>query len=132
MTLPALDKLQVLVTGVNAAIARDVVRLVVAEGASVVAADRDGGKLSRLDVEVGLCRTRVATAAVDVSNPGEVRLWQESLAAPGRRPHLMICCCGAPARGAGRGAHALPGDVTLSEHAPPHCPGARGSRRGGL
>src|SRR5580698_7458187 len=92
-----LEKLQVLVTGVDAAIARDIVRLVVAEGASVIAADKDAAKLARLDRDVGLYRTRVETAAIDLGNSGEVKLWEASLRAFGRLPHLMICCCGSPA-----------------------------------
>ena len=46
MTAPSLEKLQVLVTGVDAAIARDVARLVAGEGASVLAADRDPATLA--------------------------------------------------------------------------------------
>ena len=115
-----LDKLHVLVTGVDAAIARDVVRLLVAEGASVIAADKDAGKLARLDRDVGLYRTRVETAAVDLANAGEVKLWEASLRAFGRLPHLMICCCGSPACRAdptppGRRPRGSVDDVALSE-----------------
>lgn len=46
MTAPILEKLHVLVTGVDAAVARDVARLVAGEGAIVIAADRDAGKLA--------------------------------------------------------------------------------------
>jgi hypothetical protein len=126
MPFPTLDKLKVLVTGVDTAIARDVVRLVAAEGASVVAADPDTGKLAQLDADVGLCRTRVATTAIDLASPVGVRLWQETQPACDLRPHLMICCCGAPRAGRGRSAQA--GDVTLSEQAPAHCPALAAAR----
>ena len=98
MTAPVLEKLQVLVTGVDAAIARDVARLVAGEGASVLAADRDPATLSRLERDLGLYRTRIETAAVDLASQAEVRLWESALAAFGRLPHVMICCCGSPAR----------------------------------
>ena len=97
MTAPMLEKLQVLVTGVDAAIARDVARLVAGEGASVLAADRDPATLSRLERDLGLYRTRIETAAVDLASQAEVRLWEAQLGAFGRLPHVMICCCGSPA-----------------------------------
>ena len=97
MSAPALDRLQVLVTGVDAAVARDVARLVAADGAAVMAADRDAGALARLQRDLGLYRTRIETAPVDLASQAEVRLWEESLAAFGQLPHVMICCCGSPA-----------------------------------
>jgi hypothetical protein len=121
-----LDKLQVMVIGVDAAIARDVVRLVIAEGASVIAADRDAAKLARLDRDVGLYRTCVETAVIDLASAGEVRLWETTLRAFGRLPHLMICCCGSPACPPftpARGRSRRPsGDVALSEHRTKNCP----------
>jgi short chain dehydrogenase len=130
MTAPVLEKLHVLVTGVDAAIARDVARLVAGEGASVIAADRDAAKLSRLERDLGLFRTRIETAAVDLGSQAEVRLWNESLAAFGRLPHVMICCCGSPAphaaatRRPGRAARraAQPDSVALSEARRHRCP----------
>ncbi|HEY1426951.1 MAG TPA: hypothetical protein VGF50_09795 [Caulobacteraceae bacterium] len=132
MNPPALDKLQVLVTGVEAAIARDVARLVAAEGARVMAADGDVGRLMRLQRDLGLFRTQVETATVDLASPAEVRLWEESLSAFGRLPHVMICCCGSqpPAQPAGGKAAAqaapprgaAPEDVTLSEGRRRRCP----------
>jgi hypothetical protein len=130
MTAPVLEKLHVLVTGVDAAIARDVARLVAGEGARVVAADRDAAKLSRLERDLGLFRTRIETAAVDLGSQAEVRLWNESLAAFGRLPHLMICCCGSPAPHAapaprsGPAASPLvqPDSVALSEARRHRCP----------
>ncbi len=129
MNAPVLEQLQVVVTGVDAAIARDVARLVVAEGASVIAADRDPARLARLERDLGLYRTRVETAPVDLGSQAEVRLWEASLAAFGRLPHVMICCCGSPAPAtatsaprakAARGRQ--PDDVTLSEGRRPRCP----------
>ena len=127
MNAPVLEKLQVVVTGVDAAIARDVARLVVAEGANVIAADRDPARLARLERDLGLYRTRVETAPVDLGSQAEVRLWEESLAAFGRLPHVMICCCGSPAPATNppraRGARGRqPDDVTLSEGRRPRCP----------
>ncbi|HEY1752530.1 MAG TPA: hypothetical protein VGG29_14825 [Caulobacteraceae bacterium] len=97
MTALALDKLQVLVTGVDAGAARDVVRLAVCDGASVLAADADAEKLARLQRDLGLYRVKVETAVVELGSESQVRLWEMSLGARGRLPHLMICCCGSPA-----------------------------------
>ena len=130
MSAPVLEKLQVLVTGVDAAIARDVARLVASDGASVVAADRDQAKLARLQRDLGLYRTQIETAAVDLGSQAEVRLWEASLAGLGRLPHLLICCCGSPASqtsggqasGDDRGASSRLHDVTLSEGRRRACP----------
>ena len=131
MNALVLEKLQVVVTGVDAAIARDVARLVVDEGASVIAADRDPARLARLERDLGLYRTRIETAPVDLGSQAEVRLWEESLAAFGRLPHVMICCCGSPTpQVAASGAPSKteprrggqPEDVTLSEGRRPRCP----------
>jgi NAD(P)-dependent dehydrogenase (short-subunit alcohol dehydrogenase family) len=126
MSAPILDKLQVLVTGVDAAVARDVARLIAAEGSNVVAADRDPARLARLQRDLGLYRTRIETAQVDLASQAEVRLWGESLGVLGRLPHVMICCCGSPA------PHAPPtarkrvadpaADVALSEARRHRCP----------
>jgi NAD(P)-dependent dehydrogenase (short-subunit alcohol dehydrogenase family) len=141
MTAPMLEKLQVLLTGVDAAIARDVARLVAGEGASVLAADRDPATLSRLERDLGLYRTRIETAAVDLASQAEVRLWEAQLGAFGRLPHVMICCCGSPAHqapstrattarrpgpAAPRAGH--PDDVTLSEARRQRCPAAIAER----
>ncbi|HEX3407829.1 MAG TPA: SDR family NAD(P)-dependent oxidoreductase, partial [Caulobacteraceae bacterium] len=135
MNAPVLEKLQVVVTGVDAAIARDVARLVAGEGASVIAADRDPARLARLERDLGLYRTQVETAVVDLGSQAEVRLWEESLAAFGRLPHVMICCCGAsapptgsspPTRAAARSGQ--PDDVALSEGRRPRCPAAIAER----
>ncbi len=136
MTATVLEELQVLVTGVDAAIARDVARLVAGEGASVTAADRDPAKLARLERDLGLYRTRIDTAAVDLGSPAEVRLWQRSLGAFGRLPHVMICCCGSPpprtasARGARSAAPGAgqPDDVSLSEARRQRCPATIAAR----
>ncbi|HWF78413.1 MAG TPA: SDR family NAD(P)-dependent oxidoreductase [Caulobacteraceae bacterium] len=131
MNALVLEKLQVVVTGVDAAIARDVARLVAGEGASVIAADRDLARLARLERDLGLYRTRIETAQVDLGSHAEVRLWEESLAAFGRLPHVMICCCGLPApRTAAAGAPpkseprrgGQPDDVALTEGRRPRCP----------
>jgi hypothetical protein len=129
MNAPVLEKLQVVVTGVDAAIARDVARLVAGEGARVIAADRDPARLARLERDLGLYRTQIETAHVDLGSQAEVRLWEESLAAFGRLPHVMICCCGSTAPGTASGAPrkavapgGQPDDVALSEGRRPRCP----------
>lgn len=132
MNAPAFDKLQVLVTGVDAALARDVARLVAAEGASVRAADRDPARLARLERDLGLYRTPIETAPIDLASQVEVRLWEESLSALGRLPHVMICCCGLPASARPHRRNAGPAsdssaprtapDVALSEARRRRCP----------
>jgi NAD(P)-dependent dehydrogenase (short-subunit alcohol dehydrogenase family) len=130
-----LDKLQVLVTGVDAAIARDIVRLAVSGGASVIAADGDAAKLGRLDRDVGLYRTRVETAHVNLASLAEVKLWEGSLRAFGRLPHLLICCCNSPACPAEpakpsvrRGRAVAAADVALSEWKGLDCPAQLANR----
>jgi hypothetical protein len=128
MTAPALEKLQVLVTGVDTVVARDVVRLLVEEGANVMAADRDGAKLARLDRDVGLYRSRLETATVDLDNLGKVREWEARLRNLGRAPQLIVCCCGAPACPSPSARRARPAgparDVALGEHRVAGCPAA--------
>jgi NAD(P)-dependent dehydrogenase (short-subunit alcohol dehydrogenase family) len=126
MSLPSLDHLQVLVTGVDAGIAGDVVRLVVAEGARVTAADRDGGRLAALHRDLGLGRNRMRAEGVDLASEIQVRIWAGELRQSGRSPQLMICCCGAPA--GTRGRHRDPSDVTLSEARPADCPALAAAR----
>jgi hypothetical protein len=124
-----LDKLRVLLTGIESAIARDIVRLTVAEGASVMAADGDAGKLARLDRDLGFYRTRVETAHVNLANQDEVKLWEGSLRAFDRLPHLLICGCNAPVcwpepamPSAWRRQTSAASDVALSEWNGRDCP----------
>jgi NAD(P)-dependent dehydrogenase (short-subunit alcohol dehydrogenase family) len=117
MTAPVLDQLQVLVTGVEAGIARDVARLVASEGATVLAADADADKLARLERDLALYRITVETAVVELGSESQVRLWEMSLSARGRLPHLMVCCCGSrasPPRQGRTARHAA--DVALGAH----------------
>jgi len=125
MSPQAFEKLQVLITGVDAAIARDVVRLIGGDGGSVVAADKDAAKLARLDRDLGLFRTPVETAQIDLANHAEIRLWEASLRGSGRLPHLMICCCagGAAASQTKLRQVASLSDIALSEHPVRDCPG---------
>jgi len=126
MSAQAFEKLQVLVTGVEAAIARDVASLIVSESVGVLAADADAGPLVRLQRDLGRHGSPIETAQVDLASPTAVRLWAGSLSALGRLPRLMICCCAA---GAGRRSRArncrpraqLP-DVALGEHEGGQCP----------
>jgi NAD(P)-dependent dehydrogenase (short-subunit alcohol dehydrogenase family) len=132
MSAQAFEKLQVLMTGVDAAIARDVARMIVSEGGSVVAADRDAAKLTRLERDLGLYRASIETAQIDLASPAEVRLWEASLSAFGRLPHLMICCCAdIVGRGSRETTHKTvtqPKDVALSEHKARNCPAVLAER----
>ena len=125
MLAKPLEKLHVLVTGVHAAVARDVVRLLAQDGGRVIAADRDPDALDRLACDIGLYRTEIEVAQVDLGAPSEVKLWEATLAAFERRPHLMICCCGSPAHhlsaSARRDSAAAPDDVALSEQSDGRC-----------
>jgi NAD(P)-dependent dehydrogenase (short-subunit alcohol dehydrogenase family) len=132
MLAPSSDKPHVLVTGVDAAAARDVVGLLAESGASVTAADHDAETLRRLARDVGPYRAEVGVARVDLGSPRDVGLWQATLASRNRLPHLMICCCGgAPAwrHGAStqRASTGLPNDVALGE-ASNGCPAALAER----
>jgi hypothetical protein len=91
----ALESLHVLITGVEASLSRDVVRLFTAQGAAVMAADNDMAKLARLDRDVSLYRARVETALINTSSASELRLFEANLRLLGKLPHLMICCCAA-------------------------------------
>jgi hypothetical protein len=106
--------------------------MIVSEGGSVIAADKDTAKLARLERDLGLYRASVESAQIDLASQAEVRLWEASLSAFGRLPHLMICCCAAVAargsRGKTRPTAAQPTDVTLSEHKGRNCPAALAER----
>lgn len=91
----ALESLHVLITGVEASLSRDVVRLFSAQGASVMAADNDMAKLTRLERDVSLYRARVEIAPINTGSTSEMRLFEENLRLLGKLPHLMICCCAA-------------------------------------
>jgi hypothetical protein len=125
MSVPAFDKLQVLVTGADAEIARDVARMIVGEGGSVVAADKDTRKLARLERDPGLYRTAIEAAQIDLASMAEVRLWEDPLGALGRLPRLAICCCGARSRrphGTMAIATTQPTDVRMSDQQARDCP----------
>jgi len=125
MLTQPLEKLHVLVTGVDAAIARDVVSLLAQDGASVIAADREPEALDRLQRDIGLYRAEISVAQVELAAPSEVGLWEASLAAFGRLPHLMICCCAAaaghPAAADPDDASTQPDDVALRERSNGGC-----------
>ncbi len=89
-----LDGLQVLVTGVEALMSRDVVHLLVAEKARVTAADCDEGVLARLQRDLGVYRTTVSTASIDLFSKAEMRLFAANMQGLGLLPHLIVCCCG--------------------------------------
>ncbi|MBS0411803.1 MAG: hypothetical protein JSR86_17935 [Proteobacteria bacterium] len=118
----ALESLNVLVTGIEASHSRDVVRLFSAQGASVMAADGDARKLSRLERDVALYRAKVEAAPINIASASELRLFEDNLRLLGRLPHLMICCC--PAHGAGRRG----GSTKFTAKAPAECVGALAAR----
>lgn len=89
----ALVSLNVLVTGVEASLSRDVVRLFSGQGASVMAADADARKLGRLERDVSLYRACVEAAPINTASVSELRLFEENLRLLGKLPHVMICCC---------------------------------------
>jgi len=89
-----LDGLQVLVTGIQAPISRDVVHLLVVEGALVTAADGDEGVLTRLQRDLGLYRTTANLAPIDLFSSSEMLLFAANMQGLGRLPHLIVCCCG--------------------------------------
>jgi len=89
-----LDGLQVLVTGIQALISRDVVHLLVVEGALVTAADGDEGVLARLQRDLGLYRTTADVAPIDLFSSSEMRLFAANMQGLGRLPHVIVCCCG--------------------------------------
>ena len=95
MWTAVLDELRVLLTGIEAAIARGIVRLTVAEGASVMAADGDAASPPG-STATWVYFARVETAHVNLANQDEVKLWEGSLRAFDRLPHLLICGCNAP------------------------------------
>jgi NAD(P)-dependent dehydrogenase (short-subunit alcohol dehydrogenase family) len=125
MLAPPPDRLYVLVTGVDAALARDVVRLLAEDGASVIAADPNVDALYRLGRDVGPFRAEIEVAQVDLESPRDVAVWKSTLVQFNRLPQLMICCCGAPAYHLGPSAHraraAPPDDVALSERSDSGC-----------
>ncbi|MDB5431141.1 MAG: hypothetical protein JWP35_2257 [Caulobacter sp.] len=84
---------QVLLTGAGAPITCDVVRLLATEDALVTAADENAAVLARLQRDLGLYRTTVKTALVDLQNLTEMRLFADNLQGLGLLPHLIICCC---------------------------------------
>ena len=116
-----LGGVQVLVTGIRALISRDVVHLLVAEGAQVTAADCDEGVLTRLQRDLGLYRTTANFAPIDLFSASEMRLFAANMQNLGRLPHVVVCCCGGDACPAALAAsllqpslvlHALPGGET--------------------
>jgi hypothetical protein len=85
----SLDKLKILLTGIETDASRDVMRLLASDGAIVTAADTDQTQLDRLERDAGLYRTTVDTARVELYNLSEVRLW-EGLDSALERPRLAL------------------------------------------
>jgi hypothetical protein len=88
-----LKDVQVLLTGAASKITCDVVRQLTREDAQVTVADQSEPVLARLQRDLGLFRTPVKTAHVDLMNYTEMRLFADNLRALGALPHLIICCC---------------------------------------
>ena len=87
-----LADLEVLVVGVEQLISRDVLCELVADGASVTAAAREDRALEHLQRDLGLYRTSVEVAHIDLFSASEMRLFADNLRAQRRLPHLIICC----------------------------------------
>ena len=87
-----LNDLEVLVVGVEQLISRDVLCALVADGASVTAAAREERVLEHLQRDLGLYRTSVEVAHIDLFSASEMRLFADNLRAQRRLPHLIICC----------------------------------------
>lgn len=98
----ALEGLNVLVTGAEASLSRDVVRVFSDLGAAVMAADSDARRLTRLQRDVALYRALVETAPINLASSSELRLFDDNLRLLGKLPHVMICCC--PAHKARQGS----------------------------
>lgn len=98
MSRSRLDGLKVLVVGIEALISRDVVRALVADGAHATAAS-DARAVASLQRDLGVYRTTVAAAPVELSSPSEMRLFAENLKGLGALPHLIVCCCQDGCRG---------------------------------
>ena len=112
-----LANLEVLVVGVEQLISRDVLCELVADGASVTAAAREDHVLDHLQRDLGLYRTSVGVAHIDLFSASEMRLFADNLRALRRLPHLIICC-----RPNGRRLTALAGPLlqpSLMLDAPP-------------
>jgi hypothetical protein len=95
-TRPVMEQLQVLITGVEAGISRDAVRLLAANGACVTAVSGDAEELACFERDVSLYRTQVQAVCVDMADPRALSVFERNLRFFGRLPHIMICCCGKP------------------------------------
>ena len=87
MSSQAFEKLQVLVTGVSAMMARDVASLIVSEGGGALAADADAGRLAHLQRDLGRHGISIETAQLDLASSVVVRAWAGSLGVAGRLPN---------------------------------------------
>src|ERR1700722_7333157 len=87
-----LDHLEVLVVGIEELISRDVIRALVAERAIVTAAARDERSLTHLQRDLGLYRTAVNIAPIDLFSGSEMRLFADNLRGQHKLPHLVVCC----------------------------------------
>ena len=92
MSRSRLDGLKVLVVGIEELISRDVVRSLVADGAIATAAS-DERAVARLQRDLGVYRTTVSAAPVELYSPSEMRLFAANLRGLGALPHLIVCCC---------------------------------------
>lgn len=87
-----LDRLEVLVVGIDELISRDVIRALVAERAIVTAAACDEHSLAHLQRDLGLYRTATNVAAIDLFSASEMRLFADNLRGQQRLPHLIVSC----------------------------------------
>lgn len=92
----SLHDLEVLVVGIEDMISREVVRSLVAEGAAVTAAAGDERSLAHLQRDLGLYRTTVNIAQIDLFSASEMVLFADNLRGQRKLPHIVICCRARP------------------------------------
>jgi hypothetical protein len=90
--LGRLHEIEVLVVGIEEMTSRDVVRSLVADGASVTAAGGDEAQLDHLQRDLALYRTKVKVAQIDLASLSEMGLFADNLRGQGRLPHIIVCC----------------------------------------
>lgn len=92
----SLHDLEVLVVGIEDMISREVVRSLVEAGAAVTAAAGDEPSLAHLQRDLGLYRTTVKIAQIDLFSASEMVLFADNLRGQQKLPHIVICCRARP------------------------------------
>jgi hypothetical protein len=84
--------LRVLIVGIEDLTSRDVIRALVADGAIVMAAACDESALASLQRDLGLYRTTIELAPIDLFSSSEMQLFADNLRAQHKLPHIIVCC----------------------------------------